>query len=424
MRCSSRAPRATSAVVTTRLLRRRPGGAGALSLRIRPPAAHGPGGARRPDGAADAGARGGGHGRRRACAAHRDGGGALHRRNERGTHALLAVAERARVGRVVHLSTVAVYGRKGDRQVVGPADGYDPFPELRCVYAWSNIGAEPGSSCIAMAAHAVVLRPGIVYGGRATSSPGSPGGPSARCFSSSARRECCCRWCTAPRRRGRRACAAQPRRARRSAHLVGTRDADAGRYLAHWSAARGERLEPVYVRRALLRRIVGLPSPRLHAPRLRPRLGDAVAALRNRATCAGARLVPEHRACAGFPPSAGPGSSRQPPLRAAFLRPRPWYSHEERHGARTPRSDAPAANQRPAAVPPALHRRGGDRGRGRHAALGLADHGAEDTGLRGSLRRAHRRAERGRGELRHRRLCTWRSTRSASARATRSWCRR
>src|SRR5262249_2639646 len=66
------------------------------------------------------------------CAAHLGGGGrALHAQvNAAGTRALLAAAERAGVGRLVHLSTVAVYGRKDDGQVVRAADGYDPFPEL------------------------------------------------------------------------------------------------------------------------------------------------------------------------------------------------------------------------------------------------------------------------------------------------------
>src|SRR5262249_16164876 len=48
------------------------------------------------------------------CAAHLGGGGrALHAQiNAAGTRALLAAAQRAGVGRLVHLSTVAVYGRK------------------------------------------------------------------------------------------------------------------------------------------------------------------------------------------------------------------------------------------------------------------------------------------------------------------------
>jgi nucleoside-diphosphate-sugar epimerase len=104
------------------------------------------------------------------CAAHLGGGGRdLHRRvNVAGTAALLAAAQRARVGRVVHVSTVAVYGRKGDGQFVRSADGYDPFPELRDDYAWSKIAAEGWVRLYRDhgGLDAVVLRPGIVYGGR------------------------------------------------------------------------------------------------------------------------------------------------------------------------------------------------------------------------------------------------------------------
>ena len=104
------------------------------------------------------------------CAAHLGGGGRdLHRRvNVGGTTALLAAAQRARVGRVVHLSTLAVYGRKCDGQFVRPADGYDPFPELRDDYAWSKIAAERWVRLYRDhgGLDTVVLRPGIVYGGR------------------------------------------------------------------------------------------------------------------------------------------------------------------------------------------------------------------------------------------------------------------
>src|SRR5262249_61589393 len=121
------------------------------------------------------------------CAAHLGGGGrALHAQiNAAGTRALLAAAQRAGVGRLVHLSTVAVYGRKDDGQVVRPADGYDPFPELRADYAWSKIQAERWVHLYR--AHGgldtVVLRPGIVYGGARgfvcpPPPPGArPGGP-------------------------------------------------------------------------------------------------------------------------------------------------------------------------------------------------------------------------------------------------------
>jgi len=204
------------------------------------------------------------------CAAHLGGGGrALHGQiNAGGTRALLAAAERARVGRVVHLSTVAVYGRKFDGQVVRPADGYDPFPELRDDYAWSKIEAE---RWVHLYRHrgldAVVLRPGIVYGGqrdfvariarriarRAGSILvvlGSPG-------------------MLLPLVHVRDVAEAVVRALRmRSApaepfDLVGPGMPTQAEYLASRSAARGEHLVPIYVSAArLLGRIAGLPSPR------------------------------------------------------------------------------------------------------------------------------------------------------------------
>src|SRR4029450_8288876 len=113
----------------------------------------------RPEGAPDGGSSGAGGGRHRAlrgasgrrragaplpgerrrdaCAARGGAAGAGQGGGAPGHRGRLA-----HVRRVVHLSTVAVYGRKGDEQVVRPADGYDPFPELRGDYAWSKIGAE------------------------------------------------------------------------------------------------------------------------------------------------------------------------------------------------------------------------------------------------------------------------------------------
>lgn len=104
------------------------------------------------------------------CAAHLGSGGrTVHRRvNVTGTRAVLAAAQDAGVRRVVHLSSVAVYGRKDDGQTVRPADGYDPCPALRCDYAWSKIAAERWVDLYRAEGvlDPVVLRPGIVYGGR------------------------------------------------------------------------------------------------------------------------------------------------------------------------------------------------------------------------------------------------------------------
>jgi 2-alkyl-3-oxoalkanoate reductase len=201
------------------------------------------------------------------CAAHLgDGGRALHCRvNVGGTRALLAAAHRAHVSRVVHLSTVAVYGRKGDGQVVRPADGHDPFPELRDDYAWSKIGAERWVDLyrVHCGLEAVVLRPGIVYGGRRdfvarvtrrAVGPllvvlGSPGmllplvhvGDVAEAVLRALRT---------------RSVPAEP------LDLVGPGMPTQAEYLASWSAARGERVVPVYVPAArLLRRVAGLERP-------------------------------------------------------------------------------------------------------------------------------------------------------------------
>jgi len=104
------------------------------------------------------------------CAAHLGNGGrTVHRHvNVTGTRAVLAAAQDAGVRRVVHLSSVAVYGRKDDGQTVSPADGYDPCPALRCDYAWSKIAAERWVDLYRAEGvlDPVVLRPGIVYGGR------------------------------------------------------------------------------------------------------------------------------------------------------------------------------------------------------------------------------------------------------------------
>lgn len=202
------------------------------------------------------------------CAAHLGGGGrALHCRiNVGGTRALLAAALRARVRRLVHLSTVAVYGRKGDGQVVRPADGYDPFPELRDDYAWSKIGAERWVHLyrVHSGLDAVVLRPGIVYGGRRDFVArvawrgvgpllvvlGSPGMllPLVHVHDVAEAVVRALRTRSAP---------AEP------LDLVGPGMPTQAEYLARWSAVRGERVVPVFVPAArLLRRVAGLALPR------------------------------------------------------------------------------------------------------------------------------------------------------------------
>ena len=200
------------------------------------------------------------------CAAHLGGGGrALHGQiYAGGTRALLAAAERAHLGRVVHLSTVAVYGRKGDGQVVGPADSYDPFPELRDDYAWSKIGAERWVQLYrAHGLDTVVLRPGIVYGGRRDFVArisrragsllvvlGSPGMLLPLVHVRDVAE-------AVVRALRSRSTPAEP------LDLVGPGTPTQAEYLARRGAARGERLVPIYVATArLLRRIAGLPGPR------------------------------------------------------------------------------------------------------------------------------------------------------------------
>ena len=201
------------------------------------------------------------------CAAHLGGGGrALHGRiNVGGTRALLAAAQRARVGRLVHLSTVAVYGRKGDGQVVRPADGYDPFPELRDDYAWSKIAAERWVHLYRVhgGLDTIVLRPGIVYGGRPdfvarvarrAAGPllvvlGSPGMLLPLVHVRDVAE-------AVVRALRTRSTPAEP------LDLVGPGMPTQAEYLARRAAARGAHVVPVYVPAArLLRRIAGLPGP-------------------------------------------------------------------------------------------------------------------------------------------------------------------
>jgi nucleoside-diphosphate-sugar epimerase len=201
------------------------------------------------------------------CAAWLGGGGrALHCRiNVAGTHALLAAAQRARIGRLVHLSTVAVYGRKDDERIVRHADGYDPFPELRDDYAWSKIGAERWVHLYRAQGglDTVVLRPGIVYGGRRDFVArvtrrmvgpvlvvlGSPGMLLPLVHVRDVAEAVARALCTG-------STPAEP------LDLVGPETPTQAEYLDCWSAARGESVVPVYVPAArILRRIASLPCP-------------------------------------------------------------------------------------------------------------------------------------------------------------------
>ncbi|MFE3560281.1 NAD-dependent epimerase/dehydratase family protein [Streptomyces sp. NPDC059193] len=76
--------------------------------------------------------------------------------NIEGTAALMAQARRAGVGRIVHLSTAAVYGRGPHRGI--PVDGVAPAPVS--VTSRTRLAGEGP----ALAAGAVVLRPSLVIG--------------------------------------------------------------------------------------------------------------------------------------------------------------------------------------------------------------------------------------------------------------------
>jgi len=102
------------------------------------------------------------------CAAHLgDGNRERFRRvNVGGTHALLDASVRAGVRRLVHVSSIAVYGWAQPGTVVGPEHGYDPCPELRDDYAWSKIEADRWADLYRTRGllDVVTMRPGIIYG--------------------------------------------------------------------------------------------------------------------------------------------------------------------------------------------------------------------------------------------------------------------
>jgi nucleoside-diphosphate-sugar epimerase len=98
-----------------------------------------------------------------------DGGRVRHAQvNAAGTRAILAAAADAGVARAIHVSTVAVHGRRAHEDVLGPWAPCDPEPERRDDYAWSKIAAEGWAACVARETGLpiAVLRPGIIWGGR------------------------------------------------------------------------------------------------------------------------------------------------------------------------------------------------------------------------------------------------------------------
>lgn len=85
--------------------------------------------------------------------------------NVRGTEQLLAAAKNAGVKKVIHVSSVAVYG-PSKTTIVREHDGYDPFPQQRGYYTWSKIEADRAALQFgkAQAFPVIVMRPGIIYG--------------------------------------------------------------------------------------------------------------------------------------------------------------------------------------------------------------------------------------------------------------------
>jgi nucleoside-diphosphate-sugar epimerase len=85
--------------------------------------------------------------------------------NVLGTQHLLAAAQEVGVKKVVHVSSVAVYG-PGKKTIVREDDEYDPFPQRRGYYAWSKIEADRLALQFSQerGLPVTVLRPGIIYG--------------------------------------------------------------------------------------------------------------------------------------------------------------------------------------------------------------------------------------------------------------------
>ena len=169
--------------------------------------------------------------------------------------------------------------------------------------------------------------------------------------------------------------------------LVGPRPPTQAEWLARRRATGDERLVPLYL--PVARRAAGAHGAARSRARARlpPRLGDAVGALRRRCSDPRARLAPGH------PPRPGARATRRGRASpAASSRQKAGSSCHDRarHRSGLPapgragaaRLRAPVAGPRDmAAVPPAVDRRRGDRRGRRQLALGLADHRPQDGGF-------------------------------------------
>ena len=107
------------------------------------------------------------------AAAKVTGGGAREQffaANVKGTERLLESCLRRGARRIVHLSSIAVYGSAKEDEVIDEATPFDQKPEGRDFYSQSKIAADELAVSFAQKNKlpTVILRPGIVYG------PGKP----------------------------------------------------------------------------------------------------------------------------------------------------------------------------------------------------------------------------------------------------------
>lgn len=86
--------------------------------------------------------------------------------NVRGTERILKASLAAGVGRVVYLSSIAVYGLAGDGERITEETPFDNMPEKRDLYAQTKIAADELASSFAAktALPTSILRPGLIYG--------------------------------------------------------------------------------------------------------------------------------------------------------------------------------------------------------------------------------------------------------------------
>jgi 2-alkyl-3-oxoalkanoate reductase len=92
--------------------------------------------------------------------------------NVLGTERVIQAALEHGVRRIVHVSSIGVYGPRPMGVVITEDDGYDPTPRARGFYTQSKIEADRIARwyAVARAAPVTVIRPGTIYG------PGGKGG--------------------------------------------------------------------------------------------------------------------------------------------------------------------------------------------------------------------------------------------------------